>query len=90
MDGATACRDERERAASSEAVIAFKIKLESPGPVIYRQCRVGKDRRLFNVYKFRTMRTDAEASGAQWAHEDDPRVTRFGRFKPVPCNGFPI
>lgn len=62
------------------AVIAAKIKLESPGPVIYRQCRVGKGGRLFDVYKFRTMRTDAEASGAQWAHEDDPRVTSFGCF----------
>ena len=90
MNGATAYRDERERTSSSEAVIAFKIKLESPGPVIYRQCRVGKDGRLFDVHKFRTMRADAEASGARWAHEDDPRVTRIGRFKPVPCSGCPI
>ena len=60
-------------------VIAFKIKRESPGPVIYAQTRVGKDGRLFKVYKFRSMYADAEAKGAQWAEGEDPRVTPFGR-----------
>lgn len=60
-------------------VIALKIKSESPGPVIYAQTRVGKGGRLFKVYKFRSMYTDAEARGAQWAQGEDPRVTPFGR-----------
>ena len=61
-------------------VIAAKIKLESPGPVIYSQRRVGKSGKIFNVYKFRSMYTDAEARGARWAVGDDPRVTPFGKF----------
>ena len=61
-------------------VIALKIKLESPGPVIYSQRRVGKNGKIFNVYKFRSMYTDAEARGARWAAGDDPRVTPFGKF----------
>lgn len=60
-------------------VIALKIKSESPGPVIYAQRRVGKGGKIFNVYKFRSMYTDAEARGAQWAQGDDPRVTPFGK-----------
>ncbi len=60
-------------------IIALKIKSESPGPVIYAQRRVGKGGRVFNVYKFRSMYTDAEARGAQWAQGDDPRVTPFGK-----------
>lgn len=59
--------------------IALKIKSESPGPAIYAQTRVGKGGRLFKVYKFRSMYTDAEARGAQWAQGEDPRVTPFGR-----------
>ena len=62
------------------AIIALKIKLESPGPVFYSQRRVGKDGREFNLYKFRSMYQDAEVSGARWAEEGDPRVTPFGRF----------
>ena len=62
------------------AIIAAKIKLESPGPVIYSQRRVGKNSKIFNVYKFRSMYTDAEARGARWAAGDDPRVTPFGKF----------
>jgi lipopolysaccharide/colanic/teichoic acid biosynthesis glycosyltransferase len=57
------------------------IKLDSRGPVFYRQQRVGKDGRLFTLWKFRSMRQDAEsASGAVWAAQDDPRVTRVGRL----------
>ena len=57
-----------------------KIKSESPGPVIYAQRRVGKGEKVFNVYKFRSMYTDAEARGAQWAQDDDPRVMPFGKW----------
>ena len=60
-------------------VIALKIKLESPGPVIYAQERVGKNGKPFMVYKFRSMYVDAEKRGAQWAQDDDPRVTPFGK-----------
>lgn len=60
-------------------IIALKIKSESPGPVIYAQRRVGKGGKIFNVYKFRSMCTDAEARGARWAQGDDPRVTPFGK-----------
>lgn len=60
-------------------IIALRIKSESPGPVIYAQTRVGKDGKLFKVYKLRSMYTDAEARGAQWAQGEDPRVTPFGR-----------
>lgn len=62
------------------AVIAVKIKSESEGPVIYAQRRVGKDGKMFNIYKFRSMYTDAESRGAQWAQDDDPRVTPFGKI----------
>lgn len=62
------------------AVIAVKIKSESEGPVIYAQRRVGKDGRVFNIYKFRSMYTDAESRGAQWAQDEDPRVTPFGKI----------
>ena len=61
-------------------VIALKIKSESPGPVIYAQRRVGKDGRIFNLYKFRSMYTDAEARGVQWAKNNDSRVTPFGKI----------
>lgn len=60
-------------------IIALKIKKESPGPVIYAQTRVGEGGKTFKVYKFRSMYTDAEARGAQWAQGEDPRVTPFGR-----------
>lgn len=62
------------------AVIAIKIKSESEGPVIYTQRRVGKDGKVFNIYKFRSMYTDSESRGAQWAQDEDPRVTPFGKF----------
>ena len=60
---------------------AVAIKLESPGPVIYRQKRVGLGGKLFDVLKFRSMKTDAEKEGTpQWAQAGDARVTRVGRF----------
>lgn len=62
-------------------VIPILIKLDSPGPVIYKQLRVGKKGREFWLYKFRTMVKDAEKlSGPVWAKKDDPRVTKVGKF----------
>ena len=61
-------------------VIAIGIKVESPGPAIYAQTRVGLGGREFSIYKFRSMYADAEARGAQWAADGDPRVTPFGKF----------
>lgn len=60
---------------------AAAIKFTSPGPIIYRQERVGLGGRSFNVLKFRSMRTDAEKDGKpQWAQKGDSRVTGVGRF----------
>lgn len=61
-------------------VIAAILKLTSKGPVFYRQVRVGHNNNCFQIYKFRSMRVDAEKNGAQWAQRNDPRVTPFGRF----------
>ena len=61
--------------------VALAVKLDSPGPVLYRQKRMGRGEVTFLCYKFRTMRRDAEAdSGATWATDDDPRITRVGKF----------
>lgn len=61
--------------------IALGIKLTSPGPVLFRQQRVGRRGELFTLYKFRTMRQNAESqTGAVWAGKDDPRVTSIGRI----------
>ncbi|HWS17361.1 MAG TPA: TIGR03013 family XrtA/PEP-CTERM system glycosyltransferase [Candidatus Elarobacter sp.] len=61
--------------------IMLAVKLDSPGPVLYRQQRVGRRGVIFHCYKFRTMRVDAEAdTGATWAADDDPRITRVGKF----------
>jgi sugar transferase (PEP-CTERM system associated) len=61
--------------------IMLAVKLSSPGPVFYRQKRVGRGDENFFCYKFRTMRQDAEAdTGATWATDDDPRITRVGKF----------
>jgi len=73
------------------AVIALAVKLGSPGPVLFRQRRVGREDRVFEINKFRTMVADAEAQKDGLAHrneaggglfkiEDDPRITRVGRF----------
>jgi exopolysaccharide biosynthesis polyprenyl glycosylphosphotransferase len=61
--------------------IAAIVKLDSPGPVLFMQERVGRGGRTFRLLKFRTMRRDAEAaSGPVWAKAQDPRVTRIGRI----------
>src|SRR5439155_12416872 len=63
------------------AVIAVSVKLTSRGPVFYRQVRVSKNGVPFAVYKFRSMRVDAEAeTGAVWASKDDPRMTVLGKW----------
>jgi sugar transferase (PEP-CTERM system associated) len=62
-------------------LIVLAIKLSSPGPVLYRQARVGRGGVVFHCYKFRTMRPDAEAdTGPTWASDEDPRITPIGRF----------
>jgi lipopolysaccharide/colanic/teichoic acid biosynthesis glycosyltransferase len=61
-------------------LVALAIKLDSPGPVLYRQQRVGEHGRRFTMLKFRSMIDEAERDGlAVWACEDDPRITRVGR-----------
>ncbi len=67
-------------AAPVMLLTALAIRLESKGPVIYKQDRVGLFEKEFTVYKFRSMRTDAEKNGAVWAKEHDDRVTRVGHF----------
>ena len=62
------------------ALFALLVKLDSKGPAFFRQTRVGLFGQDFAVIKLRSMRTDAEANGAQWATRDDPRVTRLGKF----------
>lgn len=65
----------------SWAVVALAIKLESPGGVLYSQERMGKDGRVFKIYKFRSMYIDAEKrSGPQLATRNDPRITKVGNF----------
>jgi Undecaprenyl-phosphate glucose phosphotransferase len=61
------------------AIIAFAIKLDSHGPVIFRQSRLGFNNATFKIYKFRTMHADQQPSSQQ-ATRDDPRVTRLGKF----------
>jgi sugar transferase (PEP-CTERM system associated) len=61
-------------------IVMLLVRLSSPGPIFFRQTRVGLGGRNFTVFKFRTMRTDAEVAGAKWATKDDPRVTRVGMF----------
>jgi sugar transferase (PEP-CTERM system associated) len=61
--------------------VMLAVKLDSPGPVLYRQKRVGRRGAIFYCYKFRTMRKDAEAdTGPTWADDKDPRITRGGKF----------
>ena len=59
---------------------AIAIKLDSPGSIFYSQVRTGLNGKKFKVHKFRSMRSDAEKMGVQWAQEKDPRITRSGRF----------
>lgn len=62
-------------------LVAIAIKLDSPGPILYSQVRTGRDEQEFKVYKFRSMRVDAEsATGPVLAGENDSRITRVGKF----------
>ncbi len=62
-------------------LIALFIKLDSKGPVFFKQVRVGRHGDNFTLYKFRTMRNDAEdGTGAVWSQKNDPRITRLGKF----------
>jgi sugar transferase (PEP-CTERM system associated) len=60
--------------------VALAVKLSSEGPIFFRQTRVGMAGRTFEVIKFRTMGTNAEAGGAKWATKNDPRVTKVGKI----------
>jgi len=60
--------------------VGVAVRLDSPGPIVFRQSRVGRKYRSFTLYKFRTMQADAEADGPQFAKVGDPRLTRVGRF----------
>ena len=62
------------------AVTAAAIKLDTPGPLLYLQQRVGQNEKRFTIYKFRSMSENAEANGPVWAARNDPRVTRVGRW----------
>lgn len=59
---------------------SLAVMLESRGPLIYKQQRVGQNGRLFTIWKFRSMRADAETNGAQWAQANDTRITKVGKF----------
>lgn len=61
-------------------IFGILIKIEDNGPITYKQERLGKNGKMFYVYKLRSMRTDAEKYGAQWAEKDDPRITKVGKF----------
>nr|WP_259462734.1 exopolysaccharide biosynthesis polyprenyl glycosylphosphotransferase [Caldibacillus debilis] len=61
-------------------IIGILIKIESPGPIFYKQVRVGLNGKYFYIIKLRSMNADAENNGAQWAEKDDPRVTKIGKF----------
>jgi sugar transferase (PEP-CTERM system associated) len=67
-------------AAPVMALTALAIRFDSPGPIFYRQERVGKGGKIFSVIKFRSMVENAEAQGATWARNGDPRVTRVGHW----------
>ena len=60
-------------------LVSILIKLDSKGPVLYGQVRVGKNGEPFEILKFRTMVVEAESSGPVWAQKKDPRITRVGR-----------
>lgn len=61
-------------------IFALIIKLTSKGPVFFKQKRVTRDGKVFNMYKFRSMRTDMAEGEAHWTEENDPRITKFGKF----------
>lgn len=60
--------------------LVVMMKLDSKGPIFYTQTRVGKDRKLFTIYKLRSMIAEAEQNGPQLSTKNDSRITRFGKF----------
>ena len=62
------------------AIISLVVVIDSPGSPIYSQVRLGKGEKPFRIYKFRSMRIDAEEDGLRWAEDHDPRTTKVGRF----------
>ena len=60
--------------------IALAIKLDSPGPIFYKQVRAGRNGKNFSLIKFRSMEKEAEKNGAVWAEKNDPRITRVGKI----------
>lgn len=60
-------------------VVGVIVILDSKGPAIYKQERLGLNGKVFNMYKFRSMRADAEKDGARWADKEDDRITRVGK-----------
>lgn len=61
-------------------LIALAVRFDSPGPIFFSQERIGLSGRPFRIYKFRSMRVDAEANGPQLSNESDPRITRLGHY----------
>jgi lipopolysaccharide/colanic/teichoic acid biosynthesis glycosyltransferase len=61
-------------------IVAIWIKLDSPGPVLFKQTRIGRFGQEFTIYKFRTMVTDAEKMGKQITVSNDARITPSGQF----------
>lgn len=61
-------------------IIGIAIMIDSPGNPVYAQVRLGMNEKPFTLYKFRSMRLDAEKDGIQWAETNDPRVTKIGRI----------
>jgi len=61
-------------------IVALWVKLDTPGPIFFRQVRVGQDGKTFRIFKFRTMVADAESTGHQITVGEDLRITRSGRF----------
>ncbi|MGB9682713.1 MAG: exopolysaccharide biosynthesis polyprenyl glycosylphosphotransferase [bacterium] len=61
-------------------IIAILIKLDSEGPILFKQTRIGEGGRTYKIIKFRTMHINAEANGPRFASNDDPRVTRIGKI----------
>jgi len=59
---------------------AIAVKISSPGPILFLQERIGKDGRVFKIFKFRTMYVNSEKNGPQLSSENDPRITRIGSF----------
>ncbi|HKL03160.1 MAG TPA: sugar transferase [Cryomorphaceae bacterium] len=61
-------------------ILAILVKVSSPGPIIFKQVRIGQHNRPFKIFKFRSMRSDAEKHGPQLSSSNDPRITNIGRF----------